>query len=109
MATKIYGASDDLIEFESDRKQDIGGEVGCYGTDNKDKGVLIICSDGTLLEVKYGKAEMGIWGITLLNQGHLFEKIDLCMDENANPYSDVAHFKHGLKWAYTAEEWERVN
>lgn len=48
MSTKIYGASDDLIEFEGD------------------------------------------------------VRIDQCVDEDADMYSDVAHFKDGLKWAYAA-------
>jgi hypothetical protein len=104
MSTKIYGASDDLVEFEGD----VSGEVGCYGTDDSDHGVLIICSDGTLLEVKYGKAEMAIWEVKLFNSGSLFERIDPCIDENATPYSDVAHFRDGLKWAYAATEWQRV-
>jgi len=118
MATKIYGASDDLIEFESGQKRGVNGEVGCYGTDNKEGGVLIICSDGTLLEVKYGKADQGIWQVNLLNKGTLLEKIDVCTEENAQPSSrypdenvqnsDVAYFKDGLKWAYAATEWERV-
>jgi len=40
--------------------------------------------------------------------GDLFQRIDACSDENADPYSDVAHFADGLKWAYAATEWERV-
>ena len=74
MSTKIYGASDDLVEFEGD----VRGEVGCYGTDDRDKGVLVICSDSTLLEVKYGKDGAGVWGIRLIKTGSLFQKIDLC-------------------------------
>lgn len=104
MPTKVYGCSDDLIEFEGDLK----GEVGCYATDGPDHGLLLIFSDGSILEAKYGKAKMGIWGVQLINPGVLFEKIDPCMDEEADPYSDVAHFKDGLKWAYAAEKWERV-
>ena len=48
MPTKCYGASDDLVEVEGD----VNGEVGSYGTDDRDRGVLMIFSDGTLLEVK---------------------------------------------------------
>ena len=33
MAAKIYGTSDDLIEFEGD----VDGEVGCYGTDDAER------------------------------------------------------------------------
>ena len=102
--TKIYGCSDDLIEFDGDVK----GEVGCYGTDDREHGVLIICSDGTLLEVKYGKGDKGIWGIQLIEKGELFNKIDQCTDENADIYSDIAYFNDGLKWAFAATEWERV-
>jgi hypothetical protein len=104
MATKVYGASDDLIEFGGD----VRGEVGSFGTDEREHGILIICSDGTLLEIKYGKADMAIWEIRVLNQGQLFESITWCMDEDANPHSDLVLFKDGLKWAYAAKEWERV-
>lgn len=106
MSTQIYGSSDDLIEFEGD----VYGEVGCYGTDDREQGVLVVCSDGTLLEVKYGKDGKGIWGVRLVEKGTLFDKIEICTDEDANPYSDVAIFKDGLKWAYAAtENWERVH
>ena len=101
MTTKIYGASDDLIEFEGD----ISGEVSEYGTDENNQGVLIILSDNTILEVKYGKMEMGIWEIKARKKGELFEKIEECNDEDGKIYSDVAHFKDGLRWAYSAKEW----
>lgn len=104
MSTKVYGASDDLVEFDGD----VTGEVGCYGTDDKDRGVLVVCSDGTLLEVKYGKGGRGIWGVTPLAKGQLFDCIDICADEDGSPYSDVAHFRDGLKWAYAATSWEPV-
>jgi hypothetical protein len=102
--TKIYGACDDLIEFEGD----VHGEVGKYGTDEADQGVLVICSDHTILEVKYGKIDEAIWEVKLLKKGDLFDKIDPCLDSDAEIYSDVAHFKDGLKWAYAATEWEKV-
>jgi len=104
MATKIYGASDDLIEFAGD----VTGEVGHFGTDNNEHGDLIICSDGTLLEIKYCKGDLGVWGINVLKQGDLFNKLDACYDEDAHPNSDMVHFKDGLKWAYVATEWERA-
>lgn len=104
MATKVYGASDDLIEFDGD----VVGEVGKFGTNEDEHGVLLICSDCTILEIKYGKADMAVWGITLIAQGSLFERIEPCMDENADPYSDIAWFKDGLKWAYAATEWQKV-
>lgn len=104
MSTEVYGCSDDLIEFDGD----VSGEVGCYGTDEDEHGVLVNCNDGTLFEVKYGKADMGIWGITIINQGTLFDHIEYCNNEDADPYSDVIYFKDGLKWAYASKEWEKV-
>jgi hypothetical protein len=104
MATNVYGASDDLIEFEGD----FTGEVGCYGTDDRDKGVLVVMSDGTILEVKYGKHDRGIWEVKLIKSGDLFIGIKPCDDEDADPYSDVATFKSGIKWAYAATTWESV-
>lgn len=105
METKIYGASDDLIEFEGEYR----GEAVAYGTDRDEKGVLLVCSDGTLLEAKYGKNDMAIWGINLIKAGELFERIDLCDDENADPHSDIAYLKEGIKWIYWCREWIKVD
>ena len=107
MSTKIYGASDDLVEFDGD----VAGEVGCYGTDDREQGVLVVCSDGTLLEVKYGKGDAGIWGIDIIHVGVLFDRKEDCPieNENAKLASDVVHFKDGLSWAYAATgSWEKV-
>lgn len=103
--TKVYGASDDLVEFDGD----FSGEVGCYSTDDEEHGVLVVMSDGTILEVKYGKGGMGVWSVTLLKRGTLLDRIDQCTDEDANIYSDIAYFNDGIKWAYAATEWENVS
>lgn len=102
--TIIYGASDDLIEFEGE----FTGEVGCYGTEDQEHGVLVFVSDGTILEVKYGKNGDGIWEVKPVKKGSLLIGIDQCTDEDADPYSDVAKFAAGVKWAYAAKEWEKV-
>jgi hypothetical protein len=104
MATKVYGASDDLVEIEGDIRQ----EQCCFGTDGMDHGVLLAFSDGTFLEAKYGKGDRGIWAIALLRRGTLFDRIDSCFDEFANPHSDVAHFRDGLEWGYAATEWSAL-
>lgn len=104
MSTKVYGHSDDLVEIEGD----VRGEIGCFGTDDRDNGVLLACSDGTHLEVKYGKGGLAVWRVTLLRKGDLFDRIDECHDEDAKPYSDVAHFKDGLTYVIGAKEWERT-
>ena len=112
MGTRIYGASDDLVEAMGD----VRGEVCHYGTDEQERGILLICSDGTLLEAKYGKPDNGaIWAIRLIKRGDLFQAINVCTDEDADlgntsggipSYSDVAKFGDGLKWIYAANgEW----
>ena len=103
--TRIYGSSDDLIEFEGD----FTGEVGACGTDDNESGVLVVVSDGTILEVKYGKGGEAIWEVKLLKKGSLFKSIDSCTDDDADPYSDVAIFSEGVTWAYAATEWEKVS
>jgi hypothetical protein len=104
--TKVYGASDDLIEVEGGKCE---GEVGCYGTDDAERGVLLVFSDGTLLEVKYGKGDRGIWRITLIHAGSAFEAIEQCDDEEAEVHSDIAKFTESLNWCYAATKWEKVN
>lgn len=98
MSTKVYGASDDLIEFEGD----VLGEVSYYDGSAERDGVLCIFSDGTVLAIKYCKT--GTWAITPMHTGELFTALDL----KSNPDSVVAEFADGLKWAYAATEWEPV-
>jgi len=102
--TKIYGVSDDRIEAEGDYQ----GEIGIYGTDDNEKGVLLIISDGTLLEIQYGKMGLGIWGIKVLRKGSLFLKLEICDNEDAEIYSDIAHFKGGIKSIYYSNEWGKM-
>ena len=46
--------------------------------------------------------------LTVLNQGTLFDRLETCFDEDARTHSDVVYFHDGLKWAYAAQQWERV-
>jgi len=99
MATQVYGASDDLIELEGDLSEEFnGGEKPC----------LLIFSDGTVLTIKYGKEHLAVWAITLVNQGKLFGSVVYCTNEDAERYSDTAHFKDGLEWVYFVREWKYV-
>lgn len=99
MATELYGASDDLIELEGDISEELSGG---------DKSALLIFSDGTVLTIKYGKEHLAIWAITLIKQGDLFGRIDFCSDEDAERYSDTAHFKDGLDGVYFIREWRHI-
>lgn len=103
MATKIYGSSDDLIEFEGD----IYDEIGAYKA--QDKGILL--SDGTVLECSYPKTPgLGVWGFKLIRAGSLFDRIEECNDEDAEVYSDVVYFKDGLTdfWEIISEHKQKV-
>lgn len=94
MTTKIYGQSDDLIEFRGD----IDDEIGAYNA--KGKGILL--SDGTVLECTYPKAPgLGVWGFNVLHAGSLLDRIEECNDEDAEIRSDIVYFKDGLD-----EHWE---
>lgn len=101
--TRVYGASHCLVTFEGD----VSGEVLGYRTDDRARGVRIVCDDGTIFGVKYSGSR-GIWEIVYLKAGALFEKIVRCRDPRAEPYSDVAHLLPGVKAAWTATEWESV-
>jgi len=97
MGTIIYGASDDLIEISGDMK----GEQ-C------DDHAFLFLSDGSILEVKYGKENLAVWEIRLVEKGALFMTIEPCFDEEASPYSDVASFAEGIKWVYAADSIGKV-
>lgn len=101
MTTRIYGCSDDLIEFEGD----ITGEVGAYGT--KEKPVLLVVDDGTILRAAYGKPAGGVWHLELVRAGWLFDRIEVCTSE-ADSYSNVAYLRDGAKLAFACKQWERV-
>lgn len=103
MTTRVYGESDDLIEFEGD----VRGEVGHYDNSDEPTGVLLICSDGTLLRARYDNP--GVWQIRALSKGSLFNYIEECNDPDASPRSDQVFFKDGLKWAYAATAWQGVS
>lgn len=103
MTTRIYGASDDLFEVEGD----VTGEAGV--TVAGGPSTVAFCSDGTVLRVNYGDdVGRGIWKLTVLERGSLLDRVDVCTDEYADPYSDVAHFRKGLKWVYLAKSAEKV-
>lgn len=105
MKTVIYGASDDLIEADGD----FSGEFSCYGTDDNKHGLLLIISDGTILEIQYGKLGQGIWGIKVHREGPLFDKISFCSDENDEIYSDQVFMKQGVSSILICTEWYQMD
>lgn len=75
---RIYGASDDLVEIEGDRCDEIGGS-----------NVKIRFDDGTSIRVKYSKPNLAVWSITVEKSGSSYQKLVECNDENAEIYSDI--------------------
>ncbi len=104
MGTRVYGASDDLIEIEGDLSE----EIDCYGTDSDKTGVLLVFSDSTMVDVQYGKNDSSIWGIKVLRKGSLFDRIEECDNEDADPYSDQLFLNDGVEWVVNAREWNRT-
>lgn len=96
MKTKIYGASDDLIEISGE----IEDEHGCF--DHK-KPISITASDGTKATIFYD----GDWKINVSFAGSKYlQKIDSVGDEgkhvgeekDCTPYSDILIFDKGIEW-----------
>jgi len=84
-------------------------QVLCFGTHYTEKGVLISCSDGTILEIKYCKNVPGVWGISVFSKGCLFDRFEPCTDPNADLYSDIVYLKDGIAVAYAATAyWNEV-
>ena len=99
MTTKVYGASDDLIEFEGD----YSGEHGQYNT-SEDLPVALFISDGTVMLIWY--SDQGIWKIDVRQKGALFKSMTICTSEDDDPYSDVVTFDDGIKWAYAVRVYK---
>jgi hypothetical protein len=98
MITKIYGASDDLIEIEGA----INDEANHY--DIPDVGIKLECSDGTKGKLTYD----GEWHIKVDVNGSKFRTIINSVGDDAehtNPdslgctsYSDVLILDDGIEW-----------
>ena len=104
LTTKIYGQSDDNIYTEGD----YSGQYAYYGTDEQEHGILLVINDGTILEIKYGKGDLAIWGIQVIKKGILFDRIEYCDNEDANIYSDIVFLKEGIKFIYACSDWEKI-
>lgn len=99
--TKMYGASDDLIEFEGD----IDDEVDALSKfDTTEKPFIVSFDDNTKARIYYN--EEGIWKVNVLVVGHLFDRIDECSEEKDDRYSDYLFMKDGLtSYKIEVERW----
>lgn len=92
MATKIYGASDDLLEFEGDIEDEF------YVNHNKP--FYIGISDGTLLRVDYD--DNAIWRINVVRKGSSeFAKDEGDVDKDTN---DVITIYGEISWVLFGTE-----
>lgn len=101
MATRIYGASDNLVEVEGD----VCGEVSDF---SEEDGVVIVVDDGTIARVRYSIRIPGVWSIDVLRKGTLFDRLDICTDEDEVPYSDQLFLRDGAKAAWYAWSFRPV-
>lgn len=97
--SRIYGSGRDLVVCDGD----VHGSVSCP-VNNAALGVLLVGSDGTLLEAKRSPLPNGgCWRITALKHGSIFAGIS--EPELDHPESDCAHFHEGLVKVYVALKW----
>lgn len=100
--TKLYGASDDLIEVEGD----INAEHGHYDP----RKLSFLCSDDTRGTIQYD----GNWHIIVETAGSLFKKLVVGNpaeqphdDEDAkgcSAYSDVLVLNDGIEWVKISQK-----
>ena len=88
--TKVYGASDDLVEIEGSTYRE--DEIGCYEHD-----VRIRFLDGTVIRIGYPKDGLAVWWIEVEKKGTAEQKLTICDDENARIYSDVFEIDSEIK------------
>ena len=80
---RIYGASDDLVEIDGSRYDN---EIGCSYNDPKAR---IWFEDGTVILVSYGKQDLAVWSIVIEKVGTAKFDLQICLDEDADIYSDI--------------------
>jgi hypothetical protein len=91
METKVYGASDDLIEVEGPFTEEFGAD--------SDEGQILAFSDGTLLELKYDND--GLWRIVRLAEGTCeYAHVPGSVYEDR---CDVAILRGELRWVVKSE------
>lgn len=99
MATKIYGASDDLIEIDGD----VYEEFGAWSHDQDAQYVAF--SNGVLLRIQYTDDGDGIWRITPVSGPTDSVTIAQCAVDDPDHYSDVATITDPLAWVAHANAY----
>lgn len=91
MRIKVYGYSDDLIEFESDSGSIPYFKGKAQEIDTWEQALRITFTDGTKVVVQYGKEGLGgIWDIIIEKIGTTPSiQIDRCFNNEKSEYSDI--------------------
>ena len=79
---KVYGYSDDNLVLDGAPYP--ADEIGCY-----DQVVEIEFSDGTNIRAGYSKPNLAVWWIRVDKHGSAEQRLTICNDEDADPYSDA--------------------
>lgn len=90
---KIYGANDDLIEFEGDVSEE------AYA---REEGNVVALSNGLVFRIVY--SAQGVWRITPVNVGPSY-KIEYGEEDNDDNYSDVVTIHDHIKWVVVGTEY----
>lgn len=95
----IYGASDDLIEVEGSISEE-------FNPPDDDEPTLLAFSDGTLLQIQYGKGG-AFWRISPLIYGTAKYSKTEATDEDGD-YSDRATLEGDFKWVVCGSQYARA-
>ena len=80
--TRVYGASDDLVEIEGSAYRE--NEIPCY-----EAYVRLWFDDGAVIQVSYPKNNKAIWMICIERKGTGAYTLEECNDEDDEVYSDI--------------------
>jgi len=94
-----WGRSDDLVEIDGALEE----EWGFYSSDGNETGYLAF-SDGTVLSVKYGDGNHGVWRLFPVIEGSAkVERVPAPLDDRDN-YSDRVTLTGDLRWVLFSRE-----
>jgi len=111
MGTVMVGTCADQVEFRGD----INGSIHVPFTDQCETGVLLMCSDATVIhaQLKSPSPSELLWSFEVLKHGSLLSHIEGpdCIDNDDQRYmhSERIVFSDGLRWAYCGYLWAPVD
>lgn len=88
---RVYGYSDDIVYIEGSKYKE--NEIYCY-----DKDIEIEFTDGTIINIGYGKNDLAIWYICVKKYGSESYNHIVCEDENSEIYSDIFEIESEIKY-----------